>query len=122
MDEVKLKGIEDDAVHWKLDALWRGARRRGKLVAVRIDRHSYRLLMRSREAYVSGDLETTHDGTRWRGMPFVYEAAPLGAVYKQAGIPTEIEREPSILTIECNDEDSGRTVYFNDPNNPPAYR
>ena len=121
-DEVKLQGLEEDAIHWKLDALWRGATRRGKLVAVRIDRHSYRLLMRSREAFLGGGLEHTPEGARWRGLPFIYEVAQVSALYVDNDAAEVIAPDPAILTIECQDKDSGRTVYFNDPNNPPAFR
>lgn len=115
--------VEADAVHFKLEVLWRGAMKRGEPVAVRIDFYSMRLLTASYTANHGGGLEITPNGRTWRGLPFVYEHARVPELVADISIETTtIDEGPRILTIECKDAASGRTVYFNDPDNPPDYR
>jgi len=80
-------------------------------------------LLASREASIGSSLQRTANGWRWRGLPFVFEACMPPLTLSEVAITNEVVvSEPRILTIECKDSASGRTVYFNDPGNPPAFR
>lgn len=122
LSEAELKRLESLSVHLKLDVLWQSAMARGKPTRVHIDRESLMQLRKLDEQ--DGSLTFDHVAREftWRGLPFQYEAAPVGRVDPGATPAEAIPVEPPILTIEGADGRSGRIFYVDWHQNPEGYR
>lgn len=97
----------------KLRRLCHAAGRRDlNRAGIRLDPESWNILRAGESKWgLQGDIEIDSGGkATWRGLRVTIETNSMVALEKL-----------EILTIECVDRRSGRTVYVNSPNNPEGY-
>lgn len=115
-EAVESKVSKSDAMHLRLDVLWRSLKRMDYASAtINLNKDTYYHIFGSSEAYVDGSIHAHESGQLWRSIPIRLRfERPLTAFHGDA----EISAEP-ILELFCMyidvEKRNGRHVYIDDP-------
>ena len=115
-EAVESKVSKSDAMHFRLNVLWRSLMRMDYAAAtINLDRDTFRHICASSEAYFDGSIRIVETGKLWRTIPLRLRLVePPRAVPLNAEMSSEPISELFCMYIDV-EKRNGRHVYLDDP-------